>query len=132
MAAYGRGTTVPGVMQGTVERTGGAKVAFLFTGQGAQYVEMGRQLYETAPTFRAALNRCDELLRPYLETIAVVGTVSCGGRQLATGRDRLHPTGVVCNRVRLGGDVALLGRGAGGGDGAQRGRVCSGVCGGGV
>ncbi|NER22533.1 MAG: alpha/beta fold hydrolase [Symploca sp. SIO1B1] len=38
------------------------KIAFLFTGQGSQYVNMGRQLYEQAPTFREAINQCEEIL----------------------------------------------------------------------
>jgi len=43
------------------------KIAFLFTGQGSQYIYMGRELFETQPVFRKVLERCDRILRPYLE-----------------------------------------------------------------
>jgi acyl transferase domain-containing protein/SAM-dependent methyltransferase/NAD(P)-dependent dehydrogenase (short-subunit alcohol dehydrogenase family)/acyl carrier protein len=57
----------PGVWQGQVTSPRRPRVVFLFTGQGAQYVNMGRQLFESEPTFRATLEHCDELLRPHLE-----------------------------------------------------------------
>ncbi len=41
-------------------------VVFMFSGQGAQYVGMGRDLYDTEPTFRAALDTCADLLLPHL------------------------------------------------------------------
>ncbi len=41
--------------------------AFLFTGQGAQLPAMGRDLYARPGPFRATMDACDELLRPYLD-----------------------------------------------------------------
>ncbi len=41
-------------------------IVFMFPGQGAQYVNMGRNLYDTEPVFRAVVDRCAEILKPLL------------------------------------------------------------------
>ena len=56
-----------GVVQGKVTSAKHRRIAFLFTGQGSQYLNMGRQLYETAPVFRDALDRCAQILQPSLD-----------------------------------------------------------------
>jgi acyl transferase domain-containing protein len=61
-----RGDLAEGVhtgIAGAAERSG---VVFLYTGQGAQRVGTARTLYETQPTFRAAMDECAEILRPLL------------------------------------------------------------------
>ena len=42
------------------------KVIFLFPGQGSQYVNMGKELYEKVPLFREEMNQCLEMLKPLL------------------------------------------------------------------
>jgi amino acid adenylation domain-containing protein/FkbH-like protein len=41
-------------------------VHFLFPGQGAQHVNMGRVFYESEPRFRETVDHCSEILRPLL------------------------------------------------------------------
>ncbi len=43
------------------------RIVFLFTGQGSQYINMGRQLYESQPVFRDTIDRCHEILKPCLQ-----------------------------------------------------------------
>jgi amino acid adenylation domain-containing protein len=42
------------------------RVVMMYPGQGAQYVNMGRGLYESQPTFRREVDACAELLQAHL------------------------------------------------------------------
>jgi acyl transferase domain-containing protein/SAM-dependent methyltransferase len=65
LGAWRRGDAHPDIVAGTA---GGSppRVALLFPGQGSQYAGMGRELYDSAPTFREAFDRCADLLDQWL------------------------------------------------------------------
>ena len=67
LEAVAEGQETTGVVQGQSDLSRRPEVVFLFTGQGGQYVNMGRSLFEQEPVFREVVDRCDELLRPHLE-----------------------------------------------------------------
>jgi malonyl CoA-acyl carrier protein transacylase len=67
IGAFVAGKMPDGMITGKIHPGKRPKIAFLFTGQGSQYVNMGRELYETQPTFKESIDRCDEILRLYLE-----------------------------------------------------------------
>ena len=64
LSAFIAGQPGAGIIEGS--SAAAPRVAFIFTGQGSQYAGMGHELYRTQPTFRQTLDRCDEILRPYL------------------------------------------------------------------
>jgi acyl transferase domain-containing protein len=65
--AFTNGQQPSTLLTGQASTSKRTKIGFLFTGQGSQYPNMGRVLYETEPIFRQALDRCSEILQPYLE-----------------------------------------------------------------
>ena len=67
LAAMAKGIDHAGVIGGEASIETVPRVAFLFTGQGAQYAGMGRELYDSQPVFRDTLDRCDAILRPELD-----------------------------------------------------------------
>ncbi len=58
--------TARGVWNNLVEEK--PKCVFMFTGQGKQYINMGRELYNQQPFFKAEMDRCFSLLEHYTGT----------------------------------------------------------------
>jgi phthiocerol/phenolphthiocerol synthesis type-I polyketide synthase E len=42
-------------------------IAMMFSGQGAQYANMGRELYDAEPSFRQQIDLCADILAPHLK-----------------------------------------------------------------
>ncbi|MCT7351149.1 acyltransferase domain-containing protein [Streptomyces sp. 15-116A] len=64
--AHLAGETVREVHTGIAEEA--ARVAFLFSGQGAQFAGMGQGLYRTERVYRETFDRCAEAARPFVST----------------------------------------------------------------
>jgi myxalamid-type polyketide synthase MxaB len=67
LAAFASRQETAGLIWGQKTSDRISKIAFLFTGQGSQYAGMGKELYETQPIFRKAIDNCAEILKPYLD-----------------------------------------------------------------
>jgi phthiocerol/phenolphthiocerol synthesis type-I polyketide synthase E len=81
---------------------------FMFPGQGAQYVGMGLELYQSEPTFRAEIDRCCELLAPQLgldlrEQLYPAGLRMEDGRSRMEDRESaiLHPPSSILDHTAL-------------------------------
>ncbi|WP_414529158.1 SDR family NAD(P)-dependent oxidoreductase [Nodularia chucula] len=54
------------VLTRLVENSDDSSIVFMFPGQGAQYVDMGKELYQTEPIFQQQVDLCCQLLQPHL------------------------------------------------------------------
>ncbi|MGO8676238.1 MAG: type I polyketide synthase [Limisphaerales bacterium] len=66
LQAFVRGAAAQNMTAGEAFDSKAPQVAFLFTGDGSHCAGVGRALYEISATFKGALDRCDEFLRPLL------------------------------------------------------------------
>ncbi len=65
LGALAHGRAVPGLVRGSARH--GGKVAFVFPGQGSQWVGMALDLMDTSPAFAARMRDCERALAPFVD-----------------------------------------------------------------
>ncbi len=68
-------------------------VAFLFSGQGAQYVNMGKNLYEYESVFREAVDNCCEILQAYPD-IDLRQIIYPAAEDTESAKEKINQTGL--------------------------------------
>ncbi|KPI14938.1 6-deoxyerythronolide-B synthase, partial [Actinobacteria bacterium OK074] len=115
------------VVRGAV--AGGAdRVVFVFPGQGAQWVGMGRELWDSLPVFAASMEACERALEPFVGWS--LSEVVRGGAEL-TDVDVVQPVSWAV-MVSLAALWRASGVGAAGGGGGSRGGSAAAVVAGGL
>ncbi len=66
LASFLNGELRPEVIVGSKEGVIQPKVVFVFPGQGAQWLGMGRQLLAAEPVFARSLAQCEQAMRPWV------------------------------------------------------------------
>ncbi|MEU8180104.1 SDR family oxidoreductase [Micromonospora sp. NPDC049047] len=68
------------------------RIAMMFPGQGTQYPNMTRDLYDTEPAYRAALDECATLLLPHLDDVDLRELLFCSATDVEAAATRLRET----------------------------------------
>ncbi|XXX73807.1 beta-ketoacyl synthase N-terminal-like domain-containing protein [Sorangium sp. So ce134] len=65
LRAFASGASRPGIAKGRCNPASRTRLAFVFSGQGSQWVGMGRGLFPAEPVFRAAIEAIDDVVKQH-------------------------------------------------------------------